>query len=209
VPPPGTFYAHDVTTLLIDDERTEACTRNPGSDLPHNPCEILIDYNENTVDIWDVTDKLDPIKLSSTPYENARYTQSGWWTADKRYVFIQDELDEVERDLSTTLRIIKLDDLKNPGPVKVSWMGPTKAIDHNGFAKGDIYYMSNYLRGLTVLDISDPERAEQIAFFDTAPDLDVNDFGGAWGVYPYLPSGTIVVSDIERGLFVLRLRSGE
>ena len=29
-------------------------------------------------------------------------------------------------------------------------------------------------------------------------------FNGAWGVYPYLPSGTIVVSDIEGGLFVLK-----
>ncbi|MDQ3249980.1 MAG: SpaA isopeptide-forming pilin-related protein, partial [Chloroflexota bacterium] len=29
-------------------------------------------------------------------------------------------------------------------------------------------------------------------------------FNGAWGVYPFLPSGTILVSDIEGGLFILR-----
>ena len=27
---------------------------------------------------------------------------------------------------------------------------------------------------------------------------------GAWSVYPYLPSGNLLVSGVERGLFVLR-----
>jgi hypothetical protein len=27
---------------------------------------------------------------------------------------------------------------------------------------------------------------------------------GAWGVYPFLPSGTLLVSDIENGMFLLR-----
>jgi choice-of-anchor B domain-containing protein len=190
---------------LLDDERTQFCTRDPTTSPPHNPCEILIDYNENTVDIWDVTDKSDPLKLSSTSYENAHYTHSGWWSADKRHVFIHDELDEKDAGLQTTLRVLKIDDLKNPGPIKVVWTGPTRAIDHNGYAKGNLYYISNYLRGLTVLDISNPEQPKQIAFFDTAPEMDINDFGGAWGVYPYRPSGILAVSDIERGLFVLRL----
>jgi hypothetical protein len=66
--------------------------------------------------------------------------------------------------------------------------------------------MSNYLRGLTVLDITHPQNAQAIAGFDTAPEIDDNDFGGAWGVYPYLRSGSILVSDIQRGLFVLRMQ---
>ena len=30
-------------------------------------------------------------------------------------------------------------------------------------------------------------------------------FFGAWSVYPYLPSGTIIVSDVNNGLFVLSI----
>jgi hypothetical protein len=42
----------------------------------------------------------------------------------------------------------------------------------------------------------------EVANFDTyLPDN--NGFNGAWGAYPFLPSGLILISDIESGLFVL------
>jgi Zn/Cd-binding protein ZinT len=47
------------------------------------------------------------------------------------------------------------------------------------------------------------EELTEIAFFDTFPDNDDVDFAGAWSVYPYLPSGTIIVSDVDNGLFIL------
>ncbi len=59
-------------------------------------------------------------------------------------------------------------------------------------------------RGLTILDIADPNNPHAITFFDTFPGSDSPNFSGAWGVYPYLPSGTILISDIEGGLFLLR-----
>ena len=37
----------------------------------------------------------------------------------------------------------------------------------------------------------------------TYPDGDTSDLPGAWSVYPYLPSGTIIVSDTNNGLFIL------
>ena len=41
-------------------------------------------------------------------------------------------------------------------------------------------------------------------FIDTFPNSDSAAFNGAWSVYPYFPSGNIVISDIESGLFVVR-----
>ncbi len=64
--------------------------------------------------------------------------------------------------------------------------------------------MSNYERGLTILDISDPSSPFQAGFFDTYPALNTTNFNGAWGVYPFLPSGNVLISDIQRGLFVLK-----
>ena len=95
-------------------------------------------------------------------------------------------------------------------------------------------YESNYCAGLRVLDVTGIADAAiievcvltqhlvhtrthththththtrthtQIGFFDMAPDCDSPGFHGAWSSYPYFKSGTIVVSSIERGLFVLR-----
>jgi hypothetical protein len=61
------------------------------------------------------------------------------------------------------------------------------------------------LRVLEFVDLANSELME-IAFFDTFPTSDATDFSGAWSVYPYLPSGTIIVSDITNGLFILSLQ---
>lgn len=197
--PSSAGYVHDATNLIIDDARTAQCADG------HNPCEIFVDFNENTVDIWDTTDKSAPFKISSTSYAGASYTHSGWYSKDKNYIFIQDELDERNLGVNSRLYVMDIQDLT--APRAIGWYeGSTRAIDHNGFTLGDKYYMSNYKRGLTILDVSDPTEPKEIGFFDTYPIPEANDpqFDGAWGAYPYLPSGNILVSDISNGLFVLK-----
>ncbi len=44
----------------------------------------------------------------------------------------------------------------------------------------------------------------QVAHFDIYPSSNSNSYNGAWSSYPYLPSGNIIVSGIEQGLFVLQ-----
>jgi hypothetical protein len=65
---------------------------------------------------------------------------------------------------------------------------------------------ANYRAGLRILEIVDPSKAMMVerAFFDVFPEDNTNQFNGAWSTYPYLPSGIILVSGIEQGLFVLR-----
>ncbi len=201
--PSSTGYVHDATNLTISDSRTSQCSGG------HNPCELFIDFNETSMDIWDTTNKSSPVKLSATSYNGVQYTHSGWFSQDKNYIFIQDELDEQRNGINTTLYVMDISDLTNPAIVG-SYVGPTRAIDHNGFTLGDKYYMSNYKRGLTVLDVSTPASPVEIGFFDTFPVPAANDaqFDGAWGAYPYLPSGNILVSDISNGLYILKDNSG-
>lgn len=99
------------------------------------PCKLYVDYNEDSVDIWGVTDKAAPVKLSSTSYQGSQHAHCGWPTADNRFVFIQDELDEVRNGHNSRLYTLDLGNLAAPvlSPV---WTGPTGAIDHNGFIKG-------------------------------------------------------------------------
>jgi choice-of-anchor B domain-containing protein len=192
------LYMHDAASMSIGDARKDSQCVN-ANNAEH--CDVLFDFNESTFDIWDVTQPSNPTRLSRTPYTNADYVHSGWWSEDKQYLFVQDETDERDQGLQTTLRVFSIADLTAP-TFAGSWSGPTNAIDHNGFVRGNRYYMSNYARGLTILDISDPASPSAAGYFDTYPASDTVGFPGAWGVYPFLPSGVVLISDIDSGLYV-------
>ena len=44
----------------------------------------------------------------------------------------------------------------------------------------------------------------EIGYFDTYPENDNAAFNGVWNVYPFFGSQNIVISDIEKGLFVIK-----
>ena len=192
-------YTHDATSLTINDARAQTdCVQANNTD-----CLVILDFNEDSLRVWDHTDENQAIELGSSSYPNAEYTHSGWWSEDKQYVIVHDELDEQTHGLNTTLNIFDISSLSTPTLVG-TWSGPTSAIDHNGFVRGNRYYMSTYERGLTVLDITDPSDPVEVGFFDTYPVSDNAGFNGAWGVYPFLPSGNILVSDINSGLYIIQ-----
>jgi choice-of-anchor B domain-containing protein len=196
---PGGQYMHDSTSLYITDARTAQCAAG------HNPCQVLVDFNENTVDLWDVTNKSLPVLLSSTSYPAATYTHSGWPSADQRFLFVHDELEEIQRGLNTQLYTMSLDNLRAPSVV-TSYTGSTTTTDHNGYTKGTFYYVSHYRRGLAVFDVTNPNQLREVAHFDTflAPAANSAGTDGAWGVYPFFPSGTVAISDISNGLLLLK-----
>ncbi len=85
----------------------------------------------------------------------------------------------------------------------------TSARAHDLHVLGNRVFQANYEAGLRVLEFGDLANRElmEIAFFDTIPTGPCcAGFSGAWGVYPYLPSGTIIVSDLTNGLFILSLQ---
>lgn len=192
-------YAHDLASFPIKDARKDTQCVNAQS---RPVCQILTDFNENTVDVWDVTDPTSRQLLASQPYPNARFVHTGWWTDDGRYLYVNDELDERDLGLNTTIRIFDMTDLRTPALVG-SWVGPTRAIDHNTYVKGNRLYFANYSEGLTILDITNPVAPVRAGFFDTWPANSDTAFVGAWGVYPFFASGTIAVSDINSGLYLV------
>lgn len=193
------LYMHDAASMVVTDSRKDTQCANAGGS---EHCDILFDFNESTVDIWDVTEASNPIRLSQMPYVGASYTHSGWPSEDQQFLFIQDELDERDRGLPTTLRVIDISDLTAPS-LQGTWSGPTRAIDHNGFVRGNRYYMSNYSRGLSILDITDAVNPSLVGRFDTYPSSDLVGFPGNWGTYPFFPSGNIGLSDIDSGFYLV------
>jgi choice-of-anchor B domain-containing protein len=198
-PPAGTGYMHDSTSMLITDNRATQCVN------AHNPCEVLVDFNETSVDLWDVTDKASPARLSTTTYPTATYVHSGWPTANNSHIIVHDELDELRRGINTQIYTLDIADLRSPDLV-TSFTGGSTATDHNGYTIGNRYYVSHYKRGLVIFDVTNPRALTEIGSFDTYLSPSANSAGtdGAWGVYPFLPSGTLLVSDIENGMFLVR-----
>lgn len=195
-------YIHDAASMIITDNRKDTQCVNATT-----YCEVLFDFNEDSVLIWDITDSRNPQRLSSTSYPNASYVHSGWPTEDKQSLFIHDELDETRRGLDSTVNIFDLTDLTAP-TLLTPWTGPTGAIDHNGFVRGNRYYMSNYARGLTILDITDTSDVPQpVGYIDTFPATDDAFFVGAWGAFPFFHSGNIAVSDIDTGFYMVADRT--
>ena len=190
-------YMHDAASMIIRDSRKDTQCVN-ATDY----CEVLFDFSENAVDIWDITVPQTPAKLQTIFYTNTGYTHSGWPSEDGQYLYVHDELDEQGFGLQTTLRVFSLANLINPVQVG-AWTGPTTAIDHNGFVRGNRYYMSNYSRGLTILDLSNPSNPVSAGRLDTYPFSDSANFAGAWGAYPYFPSGNVAVSDMNSGLYIV------
>lgn len=178
-----------------------------GPDTEHVGKEILIGSNETKVVILDVTDKNNVIKISDMVYPQLGYTHQGWFTDDQRYFLLGDEADEQNFGVNTRTLVFDFLDLDNPS-LSSTYSGPSTAIDHNGYVKGDLFFMANYRAGLRVLDITNIGAATnsltEVGYFDTFPSNNGTGFNGAWSVYPYFSSGNIIINDIERGLFVVR-----
>jgi Secretion system C-terminal sorting domain len=84
--------------------------------------------------------------------------------------------------------------------------GHTNSIAHNPFIREDLLFISYYHDGVQVYNISNPDSIYRVAYYDTNTDnTNYNGYLGCWGVYPFLSSGIIIASDINKGLFVLDL----
>jgi len=187
-------YSHDAQVITYT-----------GPDTDYTDKEILIGSNENEIVIADVTDKTNPLVISTISYANVKYAHQGWFTEDLKYFILGDELDELRLGNKTRSIIFDFTDLDNP-VYHFDYLGTTNAIDHNGYVKDNIYYQANYTAGVRMIDVSTVANKvfSEVGYFDTYPANNNTDFNGVWNVYPYFPSGNIIISDIDNGFFVIR-----
>ncbi|KAI9089651.1 hypothetical protein DFS34DRAFT_654462 [Phlyctochytrium arcticum] len=179
-----------------------------GPDSRYKGAEIAMASNEDTLTVWDVSNKSNVTQVSRTTYKGAAYTHQGWFTEDQAYFLVDDELDEKNAKAGskqTKTYIWDVRDLKKPVHIG-TYSAAVESIDHNLYVKGNYAYLANYGSGLRILDITNVAKAElkEHAFFDVTPERNVAEFEGSWSNYPYFPSGNVIVQSIERGFFVVR-----
>ena len=199
----GIVGVEGVTSYIHDTQ----CVVYRGPDEDYTDRELCFNSSEVHLSIVDVTDKLLPRQIAKVDYPDVEYAHQGWLTDDMSHFMMGDELDEGSAVEKTRTLLFDLTDLDAPAFAGAHDHGTT-AIDHNMYVKNGLVYQSNYAAGLRVLDTAGvPEgRLDEVAFFDSFPAHDEPEYVGTWSNYPYFPSGTIAVSGIDDGLFLLEVQ---
>ena len=193
----NTGYSHDAQCVIYH-----------GPDAAYTGKEICVGSNETAISIADITDKDNPVTISSGSYPDAAYVHQGWLSEDHAYFYQNDELDELQQRVDRTRTLIwDIRDLDDP-ILANEYLGPTSATDHNLYVHENLMYQTNNASGLRILDITDRTQPQEVGFFDTTPyGTDDSGFNGTWSSYPYFESGIIVVTSRREGLYILKKQS--
>ena len=207
-------YTHDAQVVVYHgpDNRPTSPAIQRFPIFTYQGREIAFCCNEDTLTIVDVTVKGRPRLISRTGYEGSAYSHQGWLTEDHKYFFLDDELDEQQAGTSipTKTRVWDVRNLDRPRYMG-HLDGTASTIDHNQYIRGDYIFQANYTSGLRIREIrsiipnTDPPVLDipHIGHFDTFEPNNNVTFDGAWSTYVGFPSGTIIISDRQGGLFVV------
>lgn len=138
--------------------------------------------------------------IASRSLELAGYNHSGWLSNDGTTYYVSDE------EWGEPIKVLDVRDLENVElsmTIDAGSISPL-SIAHNQVVAGDYLYISYYYDGLQVYDISDPLSPERVMNYPTSQIPHRENYEGSWGVYPLFPSGIVLVSDMQEGLFILK-----
>ncbi len=146
--------------------------------------------------IFDFSNPAAPVEIAAWHYPGA-FTHNSWPDKTGNWLYVTDEKN------GEPLKIFDISNLSAPVLFNGFTDNPA-AIVHNAHVKGDELYCSNYTEGIRILDATDPGHPAEFGFADSYPGPSGN-YDGVWEVCPYFPSGTVIASDMETGLYVYRI----
>ncbi len=146
--------------------------------------------------VVDVSDKNAP-QLLATHETTFRYTHNAWLSDDGNTVFTTDEKSGAYIE---AYDISDIDDITLLDKYRTS--RATDVIPHNVHVFNDFLVNSYYTDGVTIVDASHPSRLLETGHYDIS-EFSGKGFRGCWGLYPFLPSGIILATNIEGNLVIL------
>ena len=122
------------------------------------------------------------------------------WTSDDRSIMVT-----TDEGGSNHAKIWNISDISNQ--IQIAEITPydNASMVHNAYIKGDSLYLAHYRAGVIIYNIQNPSSPVEVGHYDTYPGTNSTAYQGCWNVYPYLPSGNIIASDISTGLYVLKI----
>jgi choice-of-anchor B domain-containing protein len=152
---------------------------------------------EGTISVVDISDRSNPVLLgtANTP---SNFAHNIWPSDDNQFVFTTDEVSGAflaAFDVSDPTNIVEVGRIQSsPG---------AGVVPHNVHVYQNWLVTSYYTDGVTVHDITRPHNMVEVGNFDTSP-LQTIYTQGCWGAYPFLPSGLVLGTDMDEGLFILQ-----
>lgn len=155
---------------------------------------------EGEIRLYDVADinNISAIGAEVTPLD---FTHNAWSNAAATHVWTTDE----KANAPTAAY-----DITDPtNPTLVSEFFPPRSVNtgtipHNVHVQDNYLIISHYTDGLEIVDASVPENPVEVAYYDTWSGGN-GGFNGCWGAYPFLPSGLVLATDIDNGLYVVEV----
>ncbi len=171
--------------------------------------KMYCSHGSNGMYVYNVTNPASPVLLGTNLEPSSGYNHSSWLNPSGTHLIMAEET------WGKPLKVLNVSDPTNmsvtstfisallPGPFSSPYIG---SIPHNPFIKNNLCFIAYYHEGIQVYDISNPAMPVKVAYYDTElTNTNYNGYMGAWGVYPYLPSGNIIGSDVNNGLFVMSI----
>jgi choice-of-anchor B domain-containing protein len=151
--------------------------------------------------IYDMTDATQPKLLGSItpPYPENAYNHSSWLDSSGKYILFTDENPE-----GTGLKIYNVsNDIFNPTITGAPFRD--YGSPHNAYWVGRFAYVSMYYGGVNIYDLDTVTKPKLSAYYHTFTNAHTQSvYEGCWGVYPFLPSGNIIASDMNTGIYLLK-----
>ncbi|WP_373551827.1 choice-of-anchor B family protein [Haliscomenobacter sp.] len=157
------------------------------------------DIYDGKVSIVDAKNKANPVLLNSIT-TTSRFTHNSWLSDNGKYLFTTDER------LNASIDAYDVSDLNNIELLDVFTAAATRGrgvVPHNTHYLKGFLPTAYYTDGVKIVDASRPTNLVEVGSYDTYPGPD-GGFAGVWGIYPYFPSGLLIASDIQTGLWVFK-----
>ena len=148
--------------------------------------------------VWDVSDKANPVELARQS-TTMNFTHNAWFSDDNKYLFTTDERPNAYMDAYDVSDLGNIKLLDSYQPMETANQG---VIPHNAHYINGYLVTSWYTDGVKIIDGHRPQNMIEVGSYDSY-DGPHGGFNGCWGAYPYLPSGLVLINDIQTGLYVL------
>jgi choice-of-anchor B domain-containing protein len=166
-----------------------------------NDTAYLANINDGFVDIVNVSNKSNPVRIRTFTYPAPNIGDAGthnvWVTDDSKFIFTTDEV------APSGQNILRVHDARDYNNIVVnaatykSPVGSPNAVVHNAYVRGKHIIMSYYTQGVKIVDISEPLDPVEVGAYNTYGSTTAAGYNGCWGVFPFYPSGKIIASDIN------------
>lgn len=151
------------------------------------------------MDFSDITNPKPLFTLRPNEYQYSGYNHSGWLSPDGKTYVMADE------NHGSPLKVMDFSDWNKIAITSLLWANKdtSKSVPHNPRLSCKYAYVSYYYDGLQVYNVEDIKKPKLVGYYPTSSEVNDLSYEGAWGVYPFLPSGNIIVADMQNGMFII------